>query len=127
MNQLYNPINLNIDEWFVVLLWDPDYSDTSPWNVKADNCEDAVRLAKLDWYEWLSDDDDDDDDKDGPAGTDGAEDADNENEAYLNDLMAARPVEPALLSSIRKSLKSGNDRPDVHKIYKSSWIGERVD
>ncbi|QCQ97765.1 hypothetical protein [Brevundimonas sp. SGAir0440] len=52
---------LNIAGFYVVLLWDPDYSDTSPWSVRAMSKDEAIQRARADWHAWLKGDDDEDD------------------------------------------------------------------
>jgi hypothetical protein len=49
------------DRKWVILLWDPDCSDTSPWSVEAPTLEAAIARAKADWHAWLNDDEDGDD------------------------------------------------------------------
>ena len=70
-----------LDECWVVLLWDPDGNDTSPWPVTAQGKDEAIRKAIADWQRSLIED--------------GFE------------------FEP-------------NPAPDVFKVYRNSWIGERV-
>lgn len=43
------------DQDWVILIWDPDYSDTSPWNVKAPDLSSAIAQAEADWRDWLYD------------------------------------------------------------------------
>ena len=57
------PVPANLDGCYVVLLYDPDYADTSPWSVRADSRSHAIRLAINLWHAWLSDPDDEDDDE----------------------------------------------------------------
>lgn len=77
-----NSQGILINDWdWLILIWDPDGSDTSPWNVSAPDLDSAIVQAKADWHASLYDPDDPDSD----------------------------PGEP-----------------EVHKVYRSSWIGERV-
>lgn len=46
-------------DW-VILIWDPDYNDTSPWNVRADDLASAIAQAKVDWRNCLREPDDPD-------------------------------------------------------------------
>lgn len=46
---------LNIAGCYVVLLWDPDHADTSPWNVRAMSKDEAIQRARADWHAWLND------------------------------------------------------------------------
>ena len=70
-----------LDECWVVLLWDPDGNDTSPWPVTAQSKDEAIRKAIADWQRSL-----------------------------IEDSFDFEPP-PA---------------PDVFKVYRDSWIGERV-
>lgn len=47
---------------WIVLIWDPDGNDTSPYSVTAPGLDGAIAQAKADWHEWLSDPDDPDPD-----------------------------------------------------------------
>lgn len=69
------------DECWVILLWDPDGNDTSPWSVTARSKDEAIRKAIAEWQRSLSEDSVD--------------------------------FEP-------------HPAPDVFKVYRNSWIGERV-
>ena len=42
------------DECWVILLWDPDGNDTSPWSVTAQSKDEAIRKAIADWHWSLS-------------------------------------------------------------------------
>ncbi len=55
----------NLDGCYVVLLYDPDYADTSPWSVRANSRSHAIRLAINLWHAWLTDDDDEDEEGSG--------------------------------------------------------------
>lgn len=46
-------------DW-VILIWDPDDADTSPWNVRADDLASAIAQAKVDWRNCLYEPDDPD-------------------------------------------------------------------
>ncbi|MGA0545918.1 hypothetical protein ACO2Q1_11645 [Brevundimonas sp. VNH65] len=70
-----------LDQCWVILLWDPDGNDTSPWSVKAETKDEAIQKAVADWHRWLVE----------------------ENAVFM-------PHPP----------------PDVFKVYRNSWIGERV-
>ena len=70
-----------LDECWVILLWDPDGNDTSPWPVTAQSKDEALRKAIADWHSSLLEDSPD--------------------------------FEP-------------HPDPDVFKVYRNSWIGERV-
>ena len=70
-----------LNECWVILLWDPDGNDTSPWSVIAPSKDEAIRKAVADWHLSLFED------------------------------SAEFVPHPA---------------PDVFKVYRNSWISERV-
>lgn len=70
-----------LDECWVVLLWDADGNDTSPWSVTAQSKDEAIRTAIADWHRSL--------------------------------LEESADFIP-------------HPDPDVFKVYRNSWIGERV-
>lgn len=77
-------------DW-VVVLWDQDGAETSPWNVQADDLVGAIDKARSQWWRWL----------------DGDETWDRDDGTLASELSRA-------------------DQPDVHKVYRGSWIGDRV-
>ena len=50
-------INIPDDHW-VVLIWDPDYADTSLWSVRSSTYDEAVAIAGALWRAWLMEADD---------------------------------------------------------------------
>lgn len=95
----HTEVGFNINDWYVVLIWDPDREDTSPWSVKAKTVQEAVQIAESYWYESFDDVD------------------------YPEDhVLTARQV-AARKKRVERNLGCG---PDIHKAYASSYIGERV-
>lgn len=67
---------------WVILIMDPDYNDSSPYSVTADDLESAIEKAISEWRSWLQDDD------------------------FFE--------------------RSQWCAPEIVKVYRGSWIGERV-
>jgi hypothetical protein len=70
------------EQKWVVFIMDPDYNDSSPYSVVADDEESAIERAISDWRSWLQDDE---------------------------------LFEPSEWCA-----------PEIVKVYRGSWIGERV-